>query len=115
MQTLKALSNQVASLSTKVDSIEARSTLEGAAEYFEANAITQQPRNSYKQRAQTRYQQQGPSSYTRQSAPNYFQNRPPFSTQTGFQFGEMSVIQLQLPTSCLILYYLTALDVQFSV
>ena len=49
MQTLKELSTQVTSLSTKVDNIEARSTHEGAPDCYEANAIAQQPRNSYKE------------------------------------------------------------------
>ena len=83
MQTLKALPDQVASLNTKVDSIEARSTTGEAANYFETNAAKQQARGSYKQSAQPRFQQQGPNSFARQSAPNYFQNRSPFGGRVG--------------------------------
>ena len=53
LQTLKALSTQVASLSTKVDNIEARSNHEEAPNYYEANAVGQQPRNSYKEPIRT--------------------------------------------------------------
>ena len=49
MQTLKALSTQVASLSTKVNNIEACSTHQEAPDCYEANAIAQQPRNSYRE------------------------------------------------------------------
>ena len=55
LQTLKALSTQVTSLSTKVDNIEARSNHEEAPNYYEANAVGQQTRNSYKEPIRTHY------------------------------------------------------------
>ena len=83
MQTLKTLSDQVASLSTKVDGIEARSAPEEATNYFQANAISQQAHYPQKQPAQPRFQQQGPNNFSRQLAPGNFPRRTPFNAQAG--------------------------------
>ena len=84
LQTLKALTSQVASLTMDINTIKARPAHEEAQHHldnYEANSLSQQPQNRYKEPIRTRYQQQPQNNFFRQPAPIYFQRPPSLNTQ----------------------------------
>ena len=81
---LKALTTQVASLTTDINTIKTCSAHKGAKHYpdsYEANTVSQQPQASYRQPARPNYQPQPQASSFRQTAPAYLQPALPFNTQ----------------------------------
>lgn len=86
LQTLKSITTQVASITTDIDTIKARSASEGTKYYpetYEANEVREQPIAPYRQPVQQYIQAQPKASSYRQSASAHFQPPAKFSPQAG--------------------------------